>query len=76
MVFSRPFFENFLQAMFVWHEDQKRVASCLLDSNCPAVEDIRDRHSRLFDNSHGVMRLFMWQSNQTGVASCLLQILD
>ena len=43
--------------------------------DCPSL-DIRIRHSRLSDDSHGAMRLFMWHPHQKGVASCLLQVLD
>ena len=43
---------------------------------CPAVEDIRGRHSRLFDDSHGFRRLFTSHRDQKGILSCLLQILD
>ena len=46
-------------------------------SDCPSFDDIRIRHSRLFDDSYGAMRLFMWHPHQKGVASCfLLQVLD
>ena len=44
--------------------------------DCPSFDDIRMQHSRLFDDSHGAMRLFMWHPHQKGVASCLLQMLD
>ena len=28
--------------------------------DCPSFDDTRNCHSRLFDDSHGAMRLFMW----------------
>ena len=44
--------------------------------DCPSFHDICIRHSRLFDDSYGAMRLLMWHASQKGVASCLLQMLD
>ena len=44
--------------------------------HCPLLGDIRNPHSRLFDDSHEAMRLFVWHRNQKSVASCLLQVLD
>ena len=54
----------------------RRGSSSSYVFECPAVEDIRRRHSRLFDDSRSGMRMFMWHSNQKGVASCLLQTLE
>ena len=48
----------------------------MLCFDCPSFDDIRTRHSSLFDDSHGAMRLFMWHPHRQGVASCLLQMLD
>ena len=44
--------------------------------DCPSFHDIRIRHSRLFDDSHGATRLFIWPPHQKGFASCLLQMLE
>lgn len=43
---------------------------------CPALEDICSRYSRLFGDSHKLMRLTVWDPNEKIIASCLLQILD
>ena len=46
---------------------------CALD--CRLFDDIRVRHSRLFDNSHGAMCLFMWHPHpQELVRLCMLQL--